>query len=61
MSYSAKPEPFIVDDLRLRVELSNGQIAVAENYNPHGYSYLLNATEFPLTESIRELMRQVSE
>ena len=52
MSYSAKPEPFMIDDLRLRVELSDGRVAVAENYNPHGYSYLLNATEFLVSEPI---------
>ena len=38
LSFPAKPEPSIVDDLQLVVELSNGKIVVGDDYDIDGFS-----------------------
>ena len=50
MSFPAKPEPFIVDDLRLVVTLSNGYVATGQVYDPDGYSSLFNNESFNDTQ-----------
>ncbi len=56
MSYAAKPEPFMIDDLQLIVKLSNGKVVFGEAYGADGYSLVYNATEFvsPTTEQVNE-------
>ncbi len=50
MSFPAKPEPFIVDDLRLVVTLSNGYVATGQVYDADGYSSLFSNETFNLTQ-----------
>ena len=53
MSFPAKPEPFIVDDLRLVVTLSNGHVATGEVYDPDGYSSLFSNASFNITQHLK--------
>ena len=46
MSFPAKPEPFLVDNLELTVRLSNGKFAIGEVYNYSGYSSIFSAENF---------------
>ena len=50
LSYSVKPEPFVVDDLRLMVNLSNGYTAVGEVYDPDGFSSLYTTNDFTMSQ-----------
>ena len=45
MSFPAKPEPFMVDDLQLVVKMSNGYSAVGGIYDYDGYSSLTSTLE----------------
>ena len=54
LSFQAKPEPHLVDDVQLMVRLPDGRFAVGENYRQDGRSMLyydfadhLNTTAFP--------------
>ena len=38
LSFPAKPEPFLVDDLRLTVNMSNGYQTAGDVFDPDGYS-----------------------
>ena len=46
LSFPAKPEPFLVDDLRLTIRLSNGNVATGELYNESGYSGIFSSEDF---------------
>ena len=46
LSFPAKPEPFLVDDLRLTIRLSNGNVAAGELYNESGYSGIFSSEDF---------------
>ena len=48
MSFPAKPEPFIVDDLQLVVKMSNGYSAVGGIYDYDGYSSLSSTLELDI-------------
>ena len=50
LSFPSKPEPFVVDDLRLTVNLSNGFTAVGEVYDPDGYSSLFDSNGFDISQ-----------
>ena len=50
LSFPSKPEPFVVDDLRLTVNLSNGFTAVGEIYDPDGYSSLFDSDGFDISQ-----------
>ena len=50
LSFPAKPEPFMIDDLRLTVNMSNGYTAVGGVYDPDGYSSLFDYGNFVLSE-----------
>jgi len=52
MSFPAKPEPFIVDDMKLVVKMSNGYSAVGEIYDNDGYSSLVASEELNVSEII---------
>ena len=49
MSFPAKPEPFIVDDLQLVVKMSNGYSAVGGIYDFDGYSSLTPSEELDVS------------
>ena len=49
MSFPAKPEPFIVDDLQLVVKMSNGYSAVGGIYDLDGYSSLTSSVELDVS------------
>ena len=49
MSFPAKPEPFIVDDLQLVVKLSNGYSAVGGIYDLDGYSSLTPSAQLDVS------------
>ena len=40
LSWLAKPEPYMVDDLRLSIITSDGRIAYSNNFDNNGYSQL---------------------
>lgn len=50
LSFPAKPEPFVVDDLRLTVNMSNGYTAVGGVNDPDGYSSFFSHENIELTE-----------
>ena len=50
LSFPSKPEPFVVDDLRLTVNLSNGFTAAGEIYDPDGYSSLFDSDGFDISQ-----------
>tara|TARA_X000001036_G_scaffold436907_1_gene481006 strand:- start:37 stop:3225 length:3189 start_codon:yes stop_codon:yes gene_type:complete len=52
MSFPAKPEPFLVDDLQLVVKMSNGYSAVGGIYDYDGYSSLVTSEELDVSELI---------
>jgi hypothetical protein len=49
MSFPAKPEPFIIDDLQLVVKMSNGYSAVGGIYDLDGYSSLTPSVELDVS------------
>ncbi len=49
MSFPAKPEPFIVDDLQLVVKMSNGYSAVGGIYDLDGYSSLTPSEDLAIS------------
>jgi hypothetical protein len=44
MSFPTLPEPHLVDDLQLIVHLSNGKVAIGDNYDKDGFSSWYNST-----------------
>ena len=50
LSFPAKPEPFVVDDLRLTVNMSNGYTVVGEVNDPDGYSSFFESENIEFTE-----------
>ena len=50
LSFPSKSEPFVVDDLRLTVNLSNGFTAAGEIYDPDGYSSLFDSDGFDISQ-----------